>query len=40
MIMFPSHVLHSALPHGKKDGAEKIIVSSNWKLIDRSTPEK
>ena len=35
MIMFPSHVLHSALPHGKKD-EEKIIVSSNWKLYDSS----
>jgi len=38
MIMFPSHVLHSALPHGKKD-EEKIIVSSNWKVYD-IVPEK
>ena len=32
MIMFPSHMLHRALPHGKKD-AERIIVSSNWRLF-------
>ena len=31
MIMFPSHILHRALSHGKKD-AERIIVSSNWQL--------
>ena len=33
MVMFPSHVLHTALPHGKKEGRpEKIIISSNWSL--------
>ena len=34
MIMFPSHILHSALPHGKKKPQEKIIVSSNWQLYE------
>ena len=33
MIMFPSHILHSALPHGKKD-EERVIVSSNWQVYN------
>ena len=31
MIMFPSHILHTAPPHGKKN-EERIIVSSNWRV--------
>ena len=31
MVIFPSHILHRALPHEKK-GEEKIIVSSNWQV--------
>jgi hypothetical protein len=30
MIIFPSHILHTAPPHGKKN-EEKIIVASNWR---------
>jgi len=32
MVIFPAHILHRALPHGKKD-EEKIIVSSNWQIL-------
>jgi len=38
MIMFPSHILHEALAHGKKD-EERVIVSSNWQVY-YSTHEK
>jgi len=31
MIMFPSHILHTAPPHGKKN-EERIIISSNWRV--------
>tara|TARA_Y100001949_G_C15885980_1_gene285972 strand:- start:96 stop:677 length:582 start_codon:yes stop_codon:yes gene_type:complete len=31
MIMFPSHILHSAPPHGKKN-EERVIISSNWRV--------
>tara|TARA_Y100000310_G_C20525096_1_gene735595 strand:+ start:450 stop:1025 length:576 start_codon:yes stop_codon:yes gene_type:complete len=34
MTMFPSHILHHAMPHGKKD-EERIIVSSNWQVIKK-----
>ena len=46
MIMFPAHILHGALPHGKKGDysktssegrPEKIIVSSNWRLYKNPT---
>ena len=30
MIMFPSHILHAAPSHGKKN-EERIIISSNWR---------
>jgi len=31
MYMWPSHLLHEALPHGKKD-KERFIISSNWRI--------
>jgi len=31
MIMFPSHILHRALPH-MVEGEERHIVSSNWRI--------
>jgi len=31
MIIFPSHILHTAPPHGEKN-EEKIIISSNWRV--------
>ena len=32
MIMFPSHIQHRAMSHGKKD-EERIVVSSNWQVV-------
>ena len=32
MIMFPSHILHSVIPHGKKKPQERVIISSNWRV--------
>ena len=31
MIIFPSHILHTAPPHGIKN-EERIIISSNWRV--------
>ena len=31
MIMFPSHILHRALPH-MVEGEERTVISSNWKI--------
>ena len=31
MIMFPSHILHRALPHMVED-EERIVISSNWRI--------
>ena len=33
MIMFPSHILHVANPHGIT-GKEKVIMSSNWQVYN------
>ena len=40
MIMFPSHILHCAPPHGKKKSQEKIIISSNWFIYDENVEKK
>ena len=36
MIIFPSHILHTAHPHGKKN-EERIIISSNW-IVQETFP--
>ena len=38
MVMFPSHILHVANPHGKT-GKERVIMSSNWQVYNVSSPE-
>ena len=39
MVMFPSHILHVANPHGIT-GKEKVIISSNWQVYNvRSSTE-
>jgi len=36
MVMFPSHILHRALPH-MVEGEERMVISSNW-LIEEAYP--